>query len=579
MLPHLSNMIGLWGLLGIPLIVAIHFLRHKTKEQLTSTMFLLEVLAPEDRTGRFWDRLRTSRIFWFQILCVLLLTWVLVAPQWIRENTFRPVVFVVDDSISMEPFQQQAIQAVAKRMGELEATGIPSIWTIMPSSSRNAPMYRGDKAQEALQALRDWKPRAGTHDPLTALRTAEAVAGKSGITHFITNNRDMVPPAQSATGIGRPLDNVGFAGITPQEQSVTPKWRIAVRNNSAIPQERELTVRTPGKDAKASARMLKLNPMSVIEFDMALPAGADSIELSLVPDAFTADDSITLIRPQPHPVTYKINLKDAATASIINKVAQGIPGFRKAASQNKAQLNVVTAAKGPIPQTSVPTVVLAESTMKTPPTGAITPEKHALTEGLGWGSLLIIAPGELTPEPVDTMLLWYGETPLAWLHGNSLVFNWQWDKSNSDRIPAPLLAIRRFMESVQEKVPGTLQGNVPSATRLDFPVGSRMSITYKDGSTTSDTFKGNTPGESCLIRIDPAEGDAPPLFKGSVWFADTRQSDFSRCCTFEQIIDKNSALSEQMFESDPLVPLWILLAGCFMLGSWFIPATERRERV
>lgn len=578
MLPHLSNMIGLWGLLGIPLIVAIHFLRHKTKEQLTSTMFLLEVLSPEDRTGRFWDRLRTSRTFWLQILCVLLLTWVLVSPQWVRENTSRPVIFVVDDSISMSPFRQEAIQAVAKRMGELDASGIPSIWTIMPSSSRNTSIYRGTNAREALTALGSWEPRSGTHDPAPALRTAEAVAGKIGITHFITNNREMVPPAQSATGIGKPLDNTGFAGITPQEQSAMPKWRIAVRNNAATPQERELTVRIPGKESKPSTRTLKLNPQSVVEFDMVLPNGVDSMELTLTPDAFPEDDSLTLVRPQPHPVAFSINLKDQAAANSILKLAQGIPGFRKASPTEKPQLSIISGSQYKPQQAPEPAIVLAANSMSAPPQGSITPEKHPLTEGLGWGSLLIAAPGDLTPEPMDTILLWHGETPLAWLHGNRLVLNWQWEKSNADRIPAPLLAIRRFMGNVQDKAPGTLQDNVPSGTRLDFPHGSRMTVTRKDGSVRHDIFKGTTPEESCLIRIDPSGDDAQPLFKGSVWFADTRQSDFTRCCSFEQIIDKNASLLEQMFEPDPFVPFWIFLAGCCMLGSWFTPASERRNQ-
>lgn len=570
-------MIGLWGLLGIPLIVAIHFLRHKTKERLSSTMFLLEVLAPEDRAGRFWDRLRTSRTFWLQILCVLLLTWVLVSPHWVRENTFRPVVFVMDDSISMSPFHKEAIQAVAKRMGELEASGIPSLWTIMPSSSRNTHLYRGNNHRDALSALENWTPHSGSHSPVPALRTAEAVAGKTGITHFITSSRDNVPLNQSATGIGRPLDNVGFAGITRQEQSAVPRWRIAIRNNASSPQERQLTIRHSGQE---SVKPIRLNPKAISEFEVELPAGVDSMEVLLTPDTFEEDDTLFLVRPEPHPVAYSISLKDPATATTFRKLAQGIPGFHQASPPAQPQFSFTATGKTlSLQQIASPSVVLATETSAPVQVEQVTAEKHPLTDGLGWGALLIPGPGSLVLEPEDTVLLWYGTTPLAWLHGTRLILNWQWEKSNADRIPAPLLMIRRFMETVREAAPGTLRDNVPSGTRMNFPFGSRMTITQKNGGVIHENFKGVSPSTACLMKLDSARGkDTPPLFQGSVWFADAEQSDFSRCSAFEQIIGKDSSQAENMFTPDPFVTLWIFLAGCCMLASWITRSPERRSR-
>lgn len=51
----------------------------------------------------------------------------------------------------------------------------------------------------------------------------------------------------------------------------------------------------------------------------------------------------------------------------------------------------------------------------------------------------------MTPGEKASVLLWQGEAPLAWVEEKRLLLNWPWEKSNADRVPAPLLMIRRFM--------------------------------------------------------------------------------------------------------------------------------------
>ncbi|MEF2891403.1 MAG: BatA domain-containing protein, partial [Akkermansia sp.] len=153
MLPHLTNTAGLWALLGIPLILAIHFLQHRTRVRLTATMFLLESLAPEAATGRNWDRLRSSRALWLQLLAVLLLAWVLAAPCWVRQDAEQTVVFIMDDSANMYPFREEAVQAVAEDMENIGKQGIPTTWVLMGSRPARLPFYRGNNRNAALQSL------------------------------------------------------------------------------------------------------------------------------------------------------------------------------------------------------------------------------------------------------------------------------------------------------------------------------------------------------------------------------------------------------------------------------------------
>ena len=74
----LANTWGLWALLGLPAVVAIHFLQRRNRRMPATTLFLLEQMRRESRTGNRFERLRTSVPFWLQLLMVLLLTWQLV---------------------------------------------------------------------------------------------------------------------------------------------------------------------------------------------------------------------------------------------------------------------------------------------------------------------------------------------------------------------------------------------------------------------------------------------------------------------------------------------------------------------
>ena len=60
MLPIFANPAGLWVLLGVPAILAIHFLQQRARVARTSTWFLIEKLAPDSARGRTWDRLPTG---------------------------------------------------------------------------------------------------------------------------------------------------------------------------------------------------------------------------------------------------------------------------------------------------------------------------------------------------------------------------------------------------------------------------------------------------------------------------------------------------------------------------------------
>ena len=56
----LGNPTGLWALLGIPAVLAIHLLQQQARRHTVSTLFLIDHLGQENASGRVIDRIRNS---------------------------------------------------------------------------------------------------------------------------------------------------------------------------------------------------------------------------------------------------------------------------------------------------------------------------------------------------------------------------------------------------------------------------------------------------------------------------------------------------------------------------------------
>ncbi len=578
MFPHFANETALWALLGVPFLIAVHCLRRRRQERLCATLFLLESLAPENREGRVWRKLRSSRALWMQILAVLLLTWVLADPCRPRGESRQIVAFVLDETADMKPFRQETLRAVEDDMNRLRRRGIPVTWTLMGSRKTALPFYRGSDMRAALQSLDAWNPACAAHDPAAALRAASAMAGNEGIVRFVTCAPDRVPTGQCARGVGRPLDNAGFSGLSPAGTPGEARWRIGVKNNS--PRTARLPVAIECGFPNATTRRedgpcVEVAPHGLAEFVVALPPGCDRATLRLPPDAFPDDDALPLVRPVAKPVAVRLDAPESALP-VFRRLCESLPGLHEESTDSNPAATVSIArcrgrSANDIPS---PAIVLAENGR--PSSGLVSAEKHPLTDGLNWSGLLVPEVGSMVPGKRATLLLWQKQTPLAWLENGSLVMNWVWEKSNADRVAAPLLMARRFLESVQNQSSGTVIDNLPGGALAPWAGGVTIRQTLPGGERREVPYDGRLPLEACFAEIPTETRGGPPLFSGAIWFADAALGDFSRCAAFDTPFPEPQAAARRFTRSDPLAPLWLCLAAAALLLAWLPPSPSRR---
>jgi hypothetical protein len=215
--------------------------------------------------------------------------------------------------------------------------------------------------------------------------------------------------------------------------------------------------------------------------------------------------------------------------------------------------------------------------------GGILAEPHPLLDGLNWQSLLVRESIELERLPSDTVLLWQEKRPLIFLREstgrNRLCFNFDLRLSNADKQPAFIVLLHRYAEWIrQSKV-------APAAVNLE--TGQPLSVTSAPGIPVNFTTvdlngkpsnvslsPGFAPLVPCFLSIDQKD---TKLLNAAVFFADTREADFSACGSSGSLAGENRSAIERHTRPDPLWRVWILLLLAALLVSWKFTAPREAE--
>ena len=136
---------------------------------------------------------------------------------------------------------------------------------------------------------------------------------------------------------------------------------------------------------------------------------------------------------------------------------------------------------------------------------------------------------------------------------------------------------RRFMQSVQENLPGTHYGNLPGGTLLSMPAGGKLIQTMPGENAVKLSLTAGSRKKPDMWKSSPGEGKTP-LFQGSVWFSDARMGDFSHCSTFDTGLPQPHEEALRHMKRDPLAPLWLALAFLALILSWLPPVPDTSLR-
>ena len=580
----LANTWGLWALFGLPVVVAIHFLQRRNRRVPATTLFLLEQMKRESRTGNRFERLRTSIPFWLQLLMVLLLTWLLVQPRLLKSDAVQRIAIVMDASASMQAFRAPALQAAAEVLGLLEGPLARAELTLLCSDAEAPSLYHGTQPGELRQALTQWEPLLGAHDFTAALRVARGLVGPKGVVVLITDHPLPASPqfAAKVISVGQETDNAGWAGVTVEEKDGQWVWQALVKNYSRSPQERQWRALAGG--AESPWKPLKLGPDETQTLSGPFPPGdVQELVLQLSDDALQLDNELPLVRPRPKVLSLcPLDAAPSALAEMFSRYAHvrivGVPG----------ESDLVAAVMTPdlaLPEQRHGCFFQAKAEATAPYLkGSIVAEPHPLVEGLNWQGLLVRESKPLPRLAQDRVLLWQGERPLISLRqmpagGRQLLCQFNLETSNARKLPALAVLLHRFLE--------TLRGDKLVPEVANFDVRQKISVAHQTGPEAAPLrleMKEIPLAQARLLRAPSKPGrfivrqGEKVLLTGAAHFADTREADLTQARPFNEIDQIKAVQIETLHESDPNQRLWLLALLFLLLGSWWFTNSKREAQ-
>lgn len=577
-----ANPWGFLGLLGIPAVLLIHSLQQRSQIRVISSLFLVEKLTPESVGGRHFQRLIQSIPFWFQILMVLILSWLLAEPRWINSETRQEVAVILDSSISMQAFQEESLSVIQSELAAVDGAAAKTRWMLLESDVQKTPLYKGAKLSELLNAAREkWQPAMSGHDLAPAVQLARSLIGSKGIIIVVTDHDNPVPEGTGVLAVGRAFENVGFAGLWVESKAGSPEWRAIIRNYGTTTQTRNWYTEIAGQ--RSHPKPVTLEPGQGIALGGSFPGGVKELALVLDKDRFEIDDRMPLLQPE----TKKLIVTYQGTGERMNQffkqVHQVIPGLILPELGERPDLQVMKSELEKFRSTPGHILGFAdlntseEGTFKRLPVGT----DHRLVEGLGWQNLLCIAGPHIDLQQGERVLVWQGDRPLVLLREEGrwlkLFFNFNFDRSNALRIPAVILAVNRFVEEVRGEIVGYRAENVElhqligvtSAKGEDIP---EALVEKESGTLDMKARQLRAPDLPGFFSVKQGEDT---LFRGAAYFADVREGNFLKSESKNTLKAPVDALVERNSREDAATPFWMIALGGLLFFTWFWEARKR----
>ena len=572
----LANPLGLLALLGIPAVLAIHFLQRKAVQLPVSTLFLLERTQRDAATGRKFDRIISSVPLWMQLIAVLLLAWFLSEPRYQKSASVQRIALVMDSSASMSVFKKAALDRLSDELPKLQNSAASVEYTVLEATAGRPRLYSGTSLTELKARLENWHPSEGLTDPTQALRLARSLVSRDGSVIYVTDTPvASLPFDAKQIAVGESIPNVGFTGVTFTHEEGALVWRALVRNYSSLEQDRTWSIQTA--NGGSEPRPLHLAAGALVTLQAVFPADAKNVRVVLSDDRFTLDNILPLVKPQPKPLTL-FSVTSPAYSELAEKLVASLDGITSSDDASSADLSIISYDPLDPVLPGGHAIVFVEDSTSTGSylKGGILAEAHPLLDGLNWQSLLVRETIQLERTPTDKVLLWQETRPLIFLREKEgkqqLCFNFDLRLSNAASQPAFIVLLHRFAESIRDKKVAPVLANLETSQPISLALAPGLPVNTEatdpaGNALPSEVFPTpqsaiSTPGFLTISQNNV------PLLTAAVHFADTREADFSACAKNDSLPSTAATSIERNTIPDPLWQVWLLLLLAALLISW-----------
>jgi hypothetical protein len=324
MLPLFTNPLALWGLLALPLLVAIYWLRQRHRRYPVSSLMLWLESRESRQGGTRIDRLRTPLLFFLELLALALLALAAAEPHLPLRESVRPLIVVLDDSFSMQAggahsSRDQAVQALEE---ELKGRPRPSVRFLLAGDGMQALGESAHTTPEALDRLSGWRCMSATSRLDETLSFAAELGGELPLLLVLT---DHAPPHELHKGrvqwwaFGRARPNLAIVNAVRTPHEGGERCLLEIANHSEQARETSLVVETGDPPAEMQRPVLRMGPHQTKRIIMPLPEGTSILHARLGADDLLIDNEVSLLPSPVRPIRTKLRIEDRTLRDLIDK--------------------------------------------------------------------------------------------------------------------------------------------------------------------------------------------------------------------------------------------------------------------
>lgn len=198
----------------------------------------------------------------------------------------------------------------------------------------------------------------------------------------------------------------------------------------------------------------------------------------------------------------------------------------------------------------------------------MTAADRSLAAELNWSGLLANESLGVPAKPEDETLVWQGDRPLIFLRHEEgaaaplLVADFDIRASNAPKLPAFILLLHRFAEQIRAAKMEDEARNLETNETISLASDPRLPPQVIAG-TNEPAYR--APAEPGFFQVTQSGRE---LLDGAAHFADARAADFQDASSADNVAEESALTMRRNSQPDPLAPLWMLMLGLAMCGSW-----------
>ncbi|HTU92236.1 MAG TPA: BatA and WFA domain-containing protein [Gemmataceae bacterium] len=509
MLPLFTTPLAFWGLLALPVLVGIYWLRTRHRRYPVSSLMLWIDAQESPQGGTRIDRLRTPLLFFLELLALTMLVLAAADPHLPLRESVRPLIVVLDDSYSMQAGgerspRSQALQALAE---ELKRRPRPWVRFLLAGDGTQALGETAHTTPEALDRLREWRCRAAGSRLGEALSFAGELGGELPLLLVLTDRESATALHKGRVqwwAFGQPRSNVAIVNAARTPHEIGERSLLEIANFSDNAEEATLVLETSEPAKKWQRSTLRLGPRERQRVILTLPEKTPILHARIDDDDLAIDNRVSLLPLAARPVRTMVRIKDEVLRSLIDKVLRAARQSERVEKQPEIVFH--DGAEAPEDAGDAWVVQLLAERDAIPYAGPFVLDRnHPLTEGLSlqdviWGA------GKGHELPGSPVIL-VGNVPLltdaeSRTHGHELRLRLRPELSTLPDAPGWPILIWNLLQWRTAAKPGL--------HRVNYRLGEQVALTFATARPTvavvrPDSTRQTMPAQDLRLTVRPDE--------------------------------------------------------------------------